>query len=402
MVARNEAKRSPSARRAPRLALGDLRAGAALAHRASEGVIDITEGLHQSVRATLGLPAGASPDRCGGLAGGVYAAVRAVHALVGSGVERGLRQVERLRPLSAEDVAALAHDPKRLAWLAALNGVCGDHLHDSGNTLAFQPCLRHLDDSAAPAASVGDRDDTRLVVMVHGLCMNELQWRSRGDRGHGDAIAQALGARVLYFRYNTGRSIADNGLALAQALEALGDGQLLPRRISLVGHSMGGLVARSAERHARTAGSRWHASLRDLVLLGAPNDGAPLERIGHAFERVLGGTPFAHHFTRLGALRSRGILDLRHGELGVDRAGSLPDGLRCLAVAGVLSRRPDRAGAGWVGDGLVPVDSALGRAAFAGGTRAAADELVVEGCGHLQLLRSTRVRERVTGWLDGA
>lgn len=399
MARQDDATRDARVGRRPRLALRDLRAGAALAHRASEGVIDITEGLHQSVRATLGLPAGESPDRCGGLAGGVYAAVRAVHALVGGGLDLGLRQVERLRPLPAEDAQALARDPRRLAWLAALNGVCGDHLHGSGNTLALAPCLRRLDESAPTATPAGDGVGSHLVVMVHGLCMNELQWRSRGDRGHGHAIEQALGARVLYFRYNTGRPIGDSGLALAQALDALGQGKALPRRISLVGHSMGGLVARSAERHARAAASGWHGRLRDLVLLGAPNDGAPLERLGRTFEQVLGGTPFARHFTRVGALRSRGILDLGDGRLGDGTEAGTPPGLRRLAIAGVLSRTPGRTGAGLLGDGLVPLDSALGRRAFASEPHALADATVVAGCGHLQLLRSRQVRERIIDWL---
>ena len=381
-------------RRTGRWQPGDTRAAVALAQRAREGVIDITEGVRQSVRRTLGLAHGATADRCGGLAGRIYALVRGGHALVGSGAQAALRGLERLRAAEGGGASREAPiDARRLAWLAALNGVCGDHLHATGNALAIEPELGAHDGSLADALAAASASG-HLLVLAHGLCMNELQWRSRGDPGHGAALGAALGTVPVYFRYNSGLAIEHSGRLLAEALEAaLASMPRPPRRISLIGHSMGGLVARSAERQARQASLRWRGALREIALLGTPNEGAPLERLGHAFERVLGRLPFAHPFTRIGALRSRGILDLRDG---LHDAEGLPEDLRCYAVAASLARTPGRLDTALLGDGLVPVESALGRRALG---RPADDALVVPGTGHLQLLRSLAVRRQLSDWL---
>ncbi len=384
--------------RGTRWRLSDLRAAIALAQRAGEGVLDITEGVHQSVRKTLGFSPGIDEDRCGGLSGRVYSLVRGGHALIGDGTQAALRGLEGLRADSS-DVAAVDEiaDPQRLGWLAVLNGVCGDHLHATGNALAIQPGL-HARGRSLQQAFAAAADSGHLLVLVHGLCMNDLQWRGRGDPGHGEAMGEALGAVSVYFRYNSGLSIDHNGRQLSDALEAaFASMSRAPARISLIGHSMGGLVARSAERHARSGAGRWRPALRDLVLLGTPNDGAPLERLGHSFERVLGSMPFARQFTRIGALRSQGILDLREGRLSPDSPpDDLPTDVRCFAVAAVLARAPEHASAHLLGDGLVPIESALGRRTF--GTPVD-DELVVPGTGHLQLLRSAVVRRQLSAWL---
>ena len=371
----------------------DLRALALLLHRGGGGVIDITEGLHQSVRQTLGLAAGASPDRCGGLSGRVYAAVRTGHGLLGRGLEFVTRRAER-EPHPTAVMQAM--DPRRLTWLAALNGVCGDHLEAMDSPLAIRPSLR-IDPPRPEIEPSAEAAPPHLLVLVHGLCMNDLQWSGRGDAGHGAALAEALGALPVYFRYNSGLAIERNGGLLSAALESLV--RTLPNppeRISLIGHSMGGLVARSAELQARHADQPWRRALRDLVLLGTPNDGAPLERLGRAFQSTLARIPYAQHFRRIGALRSRGILDLGEGRVLGDEPVPLPADVRCLAVAARLGKAPSNAAARWLGDGLVPVDSALGRRALG---RSADRELLVAATGHLQLLKSGEVRSALLDWL---
>ncbi|SDD45901.1 esterase/lipase family protein [Aquimonas voraii] len=367
----------------------DLRALALLLHRGSGGVIDITEGLHQSVRRTLGLSAGASPDRCGGLSGRVYAAVRHGHGLLGRGLELIARYPERGPHPSA---AMQAADPRRLAWLAALNGVCGDQLELMESPLAIRPSLRI---GSAPAEVA--QAPSHLLVLVHGLCMNDLQWSGRGDAGHGAVLAEALGALPVYFRYNSGLAIERNGGLLSEALEGLL--RTLPQppvRISLIGHSMGGLVARSAELQARQSDLPWRRALRDLVLLGTPNEGAPLERMGRAFQSTLARIPYAQHFRRVGAMRSRGILDLGEGRVLGDGSAPLATDLSCLVVAAQLGKPGTGAAARWLGDGLVPVDSALGGTALG---RAADRELLLPRTGHLQLLQSETVRRALIDWL---
>ncbi len=51
--------------------------------------------------------------------------------------------------------------------------------------------------------------------------------------------------------------------------------------IALVGHSMGGLVARSACHLGAVRGDRWTRLVRQTVTLGSPHMGAPLEQLVH-------------------------------------------------------------------------------------------------------------------------
>ncbi len=86
----------------------------------------------------------------------------------------------------------------------------------------------------------------RVLVMVHGLCMSDSSW-NRNGHDHGECLARDLDADVIYLRYNTGRHISTNGAEFALQLEQLVAAWPVPvRELVLVGHSMGGLVIRSA------------------------------------------------------------------------------------------------------------------------------------------------------------
>ena len=146
--------------------------------------------------------------------------------------------------------------------------------------------------------------------------------------------------------------------------------------LSVVAHSMGGLVIRSAHHYATLAGLRWPEFVRHIVFLGTPHHGAPLERAGNRIDVILDSTPYTAPFGALGRLRSAGITDLRYGHVvdedwrGHDRFRRAPDsrqlvplpaGVACFAVAATRAARrrplPDQL----IGDGLVPVPSALGQ-----------------------------------------
>jgi hypothetical protein len=292
--------------------------------------------------------------------------------------------------------------------------VGGDHLEASGNPLAIPMRLRvdgvPLDASAGPPPGAGD--GRRLLVMVHGLCMNDLQW-VRAGHDHGAALARDADWTPLRLHYNTGRRVADNGRDLSALLEDLL--ARWPRRvdaIAIVGHSMGGLVARAACDAAATAGHRWPGRLSALVFLGTPHHGAPLERGGHALERLLGVSPYAAPFARLGRARSAGIVDLRHGAVRDDgrastrgapaaRVGTvpLPAGVPAFAVA--ATRSAADASGRLAGDGLVPVASALGdhrdprRALGIPEDR----RLVIRSAGHWDLLDRPEVTAQLLRWL---
>ncbi|MGI9216428.1 MAG: lipase family alpha/beta hydrolase [Hydrogenophaga sp.] len=408
----------PAKRRALRhLRPADLKAAAQLAATATHGVIDLTETVHQSVRRRLGLSAGASPDRTGGLTGQVYQAVRGVTRLVTKGSDAALAAV---LPLLGDPGAYPEASPQREAVLAALNGVLGDRLLAMGNPLAQGMELRanglSLNLSTGALRAQLPQVGPHLLLLIHGLCMNDAQW-CRNDHDHGSFLAPLLGATPVYLRYNSGLHTSVNGRELAQLLERLADGWPVPlERITVIGHSMGGLVARSAFDIAQKTGQRWPALLQDLVFLGTPQHGAPLERAGHGADWLLASNPFTAPFARLGKIRSAGITDLRHGHVqdadwqGRDRFASgadhrqplpLPDGVRCFAVAATLAGQRSRLAERLTGDGLVPLDSALGRHDDPSLRLEVPRERqrTVFRTGHLDLLSSPVVAEQLKAWL---
>ena len=147
-------------------------------------------------------------------------------------------------------------------------------------------------------------------------------------------------------------------------LEALLERWPVPvTQLVIVGHSMGGLVARSAIHHGTAAGHSWRGLLRKLFSLGTPHHGAPLERGGHWIDLVLGSSPIVAPFAKIGKIRSIGITDLRHGLASADFSDGLPlpADVECLAIAAQTGNGKSALRRGLIGDGLVPVDSALGR-----------------------------------------
>jgi len=249
-MSRETSKPSPAHLRA-----SDLRAIARLVTQAITGVTRVVEGVHQSVWSTLGAPGGKTHGETRGLTGLVYRSIAGVTQGVGNGVDAVLTALQPW--LEAGDDARI-RSPQSEAAIAALNGVLGDHLLASGNPFATPMSLRYrgtaLDWQSKPAMP----DATgKVLVLIHGLCMNDLQWRAQHDGGtvdHGEALAAALGYTPIYLRYNSGLHISQNGHALAAELEQLTGHWPVPvEEISVVAHSMGGLLARSAVHTAREA-----------------------------------------------------------------------------------------------------------------------------------------------------
>jgi len=374
------------------------------------GLTGVVEAMHGTI-ARRPLPlGGAAETRTRGVPRLVYQSIRGVTRAVGAGLDRVL---PRLAAAGGERAASPARD----VLLSVLNGVVGDHLAATGNPLAIEMAFRQDGGAVAPAPDVLAQlaPGPRLLVLVHGLCMSDRQWARQGH-DHGRALASALGLTPLYVRYNSGRHVSTNGRELADRLEDLAAAWPVPLdELVVVGHSMGGLVARSAIHHARAAGHRWPDRLAALVCLGTPHHGAPLERAGNLLEGALGLSPYAAPIASMGGLRSAGITDLRFGNLldedWTDRHPRhrhdprtpvpLPEDAACFAVAATRGRRvgdvPDRL----IGDGLVPVASALGhhrdpRHALA---FPAAHQLVVPEASHFDLLTSPAVLDQLVAWL---
>jgi hypothetical protein len=406
-------------------AAADVRGAAQLALDATAGLVDLVEAVHAGIARAPGLPAPAD-GRTRGITGLVYRTVRGATRLAGGGVDRllGLLATDLVPADAAQTLAQTPRtqpaSPTREALVAALNGVLGDHLEASGNPLAIALQLR-ID--GQPLVLQAEALRLRLpqagpavAVLVHGLCMNDLSW-ARGaspgpdSSGGTDAAPAGLAAKLaaagyttLALHYNSGRSIARNGADFAQQLEALVAAWPVPlRRLVIIGHSMGGLVARSAQHQAQEQGQRWPSLLSDLACVGTPHQGAPLEQLGHAVTAVLGATPYAKPFARLARLRSAGITDLRHGRLLEDRTAlaPLPTGVRCLALAGTLGEADGAMRQRVLGDGLVPLPSALGQ--HADPARALHFEpghtWVGAGIGHLALITHPAVHAQLLSWL---
>ena len=399
----------------PLLQAADLRGAARLTTDAVAGLTSLVEAMHARFASLPRLTGATAPDdRTRGLTGLVYETVRGVTHVVGGGAEALLAWLAPA--LTSSDPREPPH-AEREAVVAALNGVLGDHLAATDNPLAIPMRFRRAGHglslerfglrSRVPDAT------PRLLVLVHGLCMNDLQWQ-RAGHDHGDALARELGYTPVYLHYNSGLSISTNGRILAQLMERLYDAWPVPiERLVMLGHSMGGLVARSAIHHGaliQRGGLRWPARVDDLVTLGTPHQGAALERAGHGVDLLLSAAPYAAPLARLSQLRSAGINDLRLGNIlsspggdqGVPRNPQveLPARTRGFAVAGSLGSPGDAKGK-LLGDGLVSVASALGQHAQPDRRLAIAPErqAVVHDTGHLDLLSSAEVFALLRQWL---
>ncbi|MGU5682000.1 esterase/lipase family protein [Aeromonas allosaccharophila] len=394
--------------------ISDIRELAQLLTLALPAAVAITEAVHQAVLSGMGIQ-GRDEGKTSGITGLVYKGVHGAANTLGSSINGLLTRLPPTPPLHH-----IPETPKRAALIATLNGVMGDALVESHNALATPMTLRYqgepLDWQAMPTNLPREG---RVLLMVHGLCMNDLQWQTlyQGEPvNHGEQLANALGYQPLYVRYNSGLPIAQNGQALALLLEQLlthWPGDL--KEITIMGYSMGGLVARSACHHASQAGLTWPAHLANLIFLGTPHHGAPLEHAGHWLEQLLPASAYTEPFVRLTRLRSTGIKDLRHGKVIETLAPPdpavpmrdpreplpLPCGVNCYAIAATTAAKRSLLADRLIGDGLVPLRSALGQHSEARHQLAflPAHTLIVYRTSHMALLGSPQVGQQLLRWL---
>lgn len=402
----------------------DLRGASRLVIDATTGLTDLVEAMHRNIARVPIIVGSSENGRTSGIAGFVYRTVRGVTRVVGGGIDAGLALV-------SPALAGVPNVPAREAILSALNGVLGDHLIESDNSLAIPMQLRH---DGYALTLTRERISERLpeatgkiVVLVHGLCMNDLQWRTGGKSDikaheHGAALQRDLGYTPVYLRYNSGQHVSVNGREFASVLKALLASWPVPvESLAIVAHSMGGLVSRSAFYYGRKARHAWCKSLDKIVFLGTPHSGAPLERGGHWIDILLGTTPYASPFAKLGKVRSAGITDLRHGSLldedwqGQGRFESAPDalihvplpkGVNCYAIAatiddGLQTKSVREAGKRLLGDGLVPLASALGKHndPLRSLNFPTDHQCVLHGVNHMGLLRAAQVYPKLKAFV---
>jgi hypothetical protein len=399
------------ASRKTRTSVDDLRGATRLAVEATRGVTDLVEAMHLELAGgprILGRPL-ETPARL--VTRPVYGTIRHVTRLVGAGIDAALA---RLAPLLGGSVPGLERD----TLLAALNGVLGDHLAESGNPLAIEMRMRHrghpLEIERRALRQALPQAAGKVLLLVHGSCLSDRHW-ARSGHDHGAALARHLGFTPVYLHYNSGLHISTNGRAFAALLERLVTAWPTPiDDLVIVAHSMGGLVSRSACHYGEVAGHVWRRKVRALVCLGSPHHGAPLERGGHWVDLLLGASRYSAPLARLGRIRSAGVTDMRFGYVldehweGRDRFAhardgrtplELPAGVECYTIA---ATKATRRGGRRTSDGLVPVESALGRHPRPELTLGfpEANQWIAHGMGHLDLLGRPEVYAKIRSWLS--
>jgi pimeloyl-ACP methyl ester carboxylesterase len=379
-------------------------------------------GFHRAVatRAFRASGPGAIPARVihDAISTRVYNGLGGAVRLVGAAADAGLGR----RPVA--DGRALSSSPHGALVVGALTGLIGDRLESEGSDLHHPMAVRIGGRPVAlqPEALRAAYPDAtgRLVVFLHGLMESEFSWRiGAGPDGetYGTRLREEVGFTPLELRYNTGRHISDNGLELADLLDqVVASWPCEVERIALVGHSMGGLVARSACYQAAERGDGWVSRVRHVVSLGSPHMGAPLAQGVHWASAALHAIPESRPLASLLRRRSAGIRDLRQGSLvDADWKDRDPDALRAEAcqevplldgathcfVAATVTGNPRHPVARLVGDFLVLEDSASGRSRTRRIPFEAEHGLVIGGTHHIALLNHPTVYERLRNWLTG-
>lgn len=284
---------------------------------------------------------------------------------------------------------------------AALNGVCGDKLEAWSSPFATTLTLRGKQGERLDAALWAQQTAKGHVLFLHGLCHSDLEWhQSANHRQFADELSEQ-GYQVAWLRYNTGREISANGDDLANLLEQhfANHNVLDSQPIWLIGHSMGGLLIRSASHHAVMRNHTWLTRLSHAAYLGSPHLGAPWEVAGNKLNNLLNITPYTRPLMRLGNIRSRGIRDLRYGKLTAGQTmPPLAENVSHLLLATAWSEAHTD---NWIGDGIVPVSSAL--AQDQRGEMLSAPKLkrvLLKDINHIAILNDARVYRELRQWLD--
>lgn len=363
--------------------------------------------------------------------------VEVVHDAISGAIYDGLGAAGRRMPPALSSLAAAGcgfDDDQPLderhgaaEAIAALNGIYGDELAERGSSLAApmsvrcdgRPVALTPNDVAAAFARPSDK----LVVFVHGLCQTEASWqrppRPTDDpdvRPYGDRLHDDLGFTPVFVRYNTGLHVSTNGRALDDLLTRLVEVWPVPvRHVALVGHSMGGLVVRSACHYGHERSRRWSRATRQVVCLGSPHLGADLEKAVNVASWLMIRLGETRAIAELLNRRSDGIKDLRYGalldddwsqadpdEFLADRCGEVPFLPTASYHFVATSAAPAAVGA-LVGDHLVRPSSASGGVGRSGRRRSVGfveeDGLVLTGLHHFDLLNHPRIYARLRDWL---
>lgn len=385
-----------------------------LAQLATMGVVEVTDIVEAIHREILLRPLGrfnqGNLDQWQrGITGRIYGTVRQAMQLVGNNLASGLRLYNNI--LKPKKLQPLPKNLRRVVNL--LNGVMGDHLITHNNPLAVSMVLYDKYNRVQSEALSG-----RVIVLCHGLCLSHLSWQVSEEGDLAETLSSNLPAStVLYLNYNTGRRISSNGRSLAKVLQNLVDRNPDITQLDLIGHSMGGLVSRSALFYGKEQGFNWVKRVGNLITLGSPHHGASLEQIGSFVQDKIAKLPFAGSLAKLGDLRSAGIIDLRYGSIrdadwkSAEGRSVLPAEFRhptrlplhvntYLVAAALIEVHYKSKTTSLLGDGLVSVESALGEYTEEHTLNVPeGHKAIFYGVNHMNLIYNDRVHQQIITWL---
>jgi len=333
------------------------------------------------------------------ISGAVFDSIRLINQTSRAAVTGAVGIAEATFEETAEDRLATPVSSAALGtggWVldyvqSAINGFWGDYLDRRQSDLDFGMTVRQdgriVDLSPEGLIEAFPEATPRVCVFVHCLAATEWVWSLGAEQHYGSPkvtlgtrLRDDLGYTPVYVRYNTGRHVSHNGQELASLVtELIEHWPVQVEEVALVGHSMGGLVARSAAHYAREARAPWIGRLRHVACIGSPHLGAPLEKAVHVLSAVLRRVEAAGAQVPAALLdaRSDGVKDLRYGytveeewfdrdpdAVFADARRNIPlvDGVGYYFVAATISKDPDHPMGRLLGDLLVRLPSATGRA----------------------------------------
>ncbi|WP_296403946.1 alpha/beta hydrolase [Psychrobacter sp.] len=410
----------PSRVKAGTLSITDFLLG--ISQLTTIGVIETTAIVEAIHREILLRPLGLLNHRYGrfwhkGISSRVYKVVRGITSLVGRSLTVAINQYnhftnnDKSHPL-----------PNSLNMVVnVLNGVMGDHLETNKNPLALPTSLYNSEGLLLAVSNQVNKNmalSGKVTIILHGLCMGYLNWLPNNENSLGQIIQKNQpDTNIFYLNYNTGRRISSNGREFSELLHQLSTTYTDISEINLIGHSMGGLVSRSALYYGGQAQYEWVTKTKKLITLGTPHHGAVLERIGNTVQQTISKVPFAGSLSKLGDIRSTGIIDLRHGSVrdedwhSLTTRSVLPDDERYITMlpehidtyflaATFSEKKDDSKESKLLGDGLVSISSALGEHIETHDLKVPMHrKAIFYGIGHLSLLTDKRVINQTLDWL---
>ncbi len=309
--------------------------------------------------------------------------------------------------------------------VSILNGVVGDKLEEKVNSISLKmqfykngkPIVLTKDD----IKKIHPKPSSKVCILVHGLASDEMMWNfPQKKENYGTLLQKDLGYTPFYLRYNSGLHISENGKNLSMLIHTLVKNYPTTiKELVLIGHSMGGLVIRSACHYGDKQNVTWIYKIRKIIFLGSPHLGAPLEKFGNVVTNVLDKIP--NPFTKIAKniinLRSAGIKDLRYGYLiDEDWKGKDPDalltnsknlvplqeGVKYYIISGTVTENPESIFATWFGDAMVRKPSTLGKSNNEKFNLPIPEENHKEfvGIAHIALMHEPKIYDQIKEWCE--